>query len=456
MAGPINFETGDFDPGSFRDPASRVVLRDGVVARALTEHGRSDWDALAKSGLLEAWQGRLVSTELASDGRTLVHEKIPFWTYPYEWSFAMLKRAALFHLELNLAALERGLDLKDATPYNIQFVGQQPVFVDLGSFRPYRQGDPWIGYGQFCRLFLYPLLIQSYAGISFQPLLRGSLEGVDPETANAMLRGQKLRPGVALDVALQARTQRKTSTNRDVRGELGAAGFKPEMITANLKRLTGIVSRLEWSPDGSTWAGYTDCAHVASQRQAKADFVSVALGERRRQLVWDLGANDGHFSRLAAEQADLVLAADADHLVIDRLYADLVKNGPGNVLPIVFDLSNPSPGLGWRGRERRRLEDRGQPDLVLLLAVMHHLVVAGNLPLAEVVSWLDSLRSEVVFEWVPPTDPMAKTLSINKRAGEIHPDYNEESLRTLLDSHFSTHAEKELEGRRILFHLVPR
>lgn len=445
----------DFDPGSFRDPASRVFLRDGVIKRALTEQGRSDWDALSKSGLLEDWHGRLVSTELATDGETLVHDKIELWTYPYEWSFSMLKRAALFHLELNLAALERGLDLKDATPYNIQFVGQEPRFVDLGSFRPYRPGDPWIGYGQFCRMFLYPLLIQAYTGISFQPLLRGSLDGVDPDTANAMLKGQKLRPGVALDVALQARAQRKTTSNRDVRGELGAAGFKPEMITANLRRLVGIVSRLEWSPDSSTWAGYAECSHVATQRQAKADFVTVALGEGSRHLVWDLGANDGYFSRLAAEQASLVLAADADHLVVDRLYRDLVKNGPRNVLPIVFDLANPSPGLGWRGRERRRLEDRGQPDLVLFLAVMHHLVVAGNLPLSEVVSWLASLHSEVVFEWVPPTDPMAKTLAINKRAGEIHPDYNEESLRTLLDSNFTTQAAKELEGR-ILFHLIPR
>ena len=444
----------DFDPGSFRDPASRVFSRDGVVKRALTEQGRSDWDALSKSGLLDDWQGRLVSTELAADGQTLVHDKIELWTYPYEWSFSMLKRAALFHLELNLAALERGLDLKDATPYNIQFVGLEPSFVDLGSFRPYRPGDPWIGYGQFCRMFLYPLLIQAYAGISFQPLLRGSLDGVDPDTANAMLKGQKLRPGVALDVALQARAQRKTTSNRDVRGELGAAGFKPEMITANLRRLVGIVSRLEWSPDSSTWAGYAECSHVATQRQAKADFVTVALRERSRHLVWDLGANDGYFSRLAAEQASLVLAADADHLVVDRLYRDLVKNGPRNVLPIVFDLANPSPGLGWRGRERRRLEDRGQPDLVLFLAVMHHLVVAGNLPLSEVVSWLASLHSEVVFEWVPPTDPMAKTLAINKRAGEIHPDYNERSLRTLLDSNFTTQAEKELEGR-ILFHLIP-
>ena len=443
-----------FDPGSFRDPASRVVLRNGAVERLLTTQGRDDWEALAASGLLEAWKGRLVATELGED-LTLVHERMPFWTYPYEWSFGMLKRAALFHLELNQAALASGLDLKDATPYNIQFRGREPIFVDLGSFRAYRPGEPWIGYGQFCRLFLYPLLIQAYSGIAFQPLLRGDLEGIDPETANAMLKGQKLRPGVALDVTMQARAQRRVDAERDVRHELSSAGFKPEMIAANQKRLHGVISRLEWKPETSAWSGYAQCDHVASQRQAKTEFVESVLRDRPRSLVWDLGANDGHFSRLAASHADLVLAADADQLVIDRLYRDLVENGPDNILPLVFDLSNPSPGLGWRGRERQRLEDRGKPDLILLLAVIHHLVVAGNLPLSEVMDWLASLRSEIIFEWVPPNDPLAKRLAINKRANEIHGDYNEASLRALLASNFAVQTEKSWEGR-ILFHVLPR
>jgi hypothetical protein len=258
-----------------------------------------------------------------------------------------------------------------------------------------------------------------------------------------------------LDVAMQARAQRNTSSDRDVRQELSSAGFKPEMIKANLKRLAGIISGLDWSPQSSTWSEYAQCDHVVTQRQAKSDFVTGALSEGRRHLVWDLGANDGHFSRLASRFADLVIAADADQLVVDRLFAELSAEGPKNILPLLFDLSNPSPGLGWRGRERRPLEERGRPDLVLMLAVLHHLVVAGNLPLSEVVDWLASLRSEIILEWVPPTDPMAKRLAVNKREGEIHSDYNEESLRSLLADRFSTNAEKELEGR-ILFHLSPR
>lgn len=451
-----NPDSGDarFDSGSFRDPASRVRWRGDRVERVLTAQGLADWKALLESGLLEAEHRRLIPTESDIDDALLRHERIPIWTYPYEWSFGMLKAAALLQLELIESALDRGLTLKDATPYNIQFRGVEPVFVDIGSFRPYEQGEPWLGYGQFCRMFLYPLMVQAHAGIPFRPLLRGSLDGIDPEIAQAMLRGNRLKSGVLLDVVMQARAQRKTA-GRDVRRELSEAGFRPEMIKANLARLHRIVGDLDWVPGESTWSGYSECAHVGTQREPKADFVRRIAAQKQRVTTWDLGANDGYFSRLVAPHSDWVLAADADELVIDRLFQSLAESETKNVLPIVFDLSDPSPGLGWRGRERKRLDERGRPDLVLLLAVVHHLVVSGNLPLTEVIDWLRSLSSEVVFEWVPPTDPMARRLALNKRPGEIHVDYDETTLRQAFENRFDIASESALEGR-ILFHLVPR
>lgn len=443
-----------FDTGSFRDPASRVRWRGDQVERVLSPQGLADWKALSESGLLEAEHGRLILTEPDVDDALLRHERIPIWTYPYEWSFGMLKAAALLQLELIESALDRGLTLKDATPYNIQFRGVDPVFVDIGSFRPYEQGEPWLGYGQFCRLFLYPLMVQAHAGIPFRPLLRGSLDGIDPDVARAMLRGHRFKSGVLLDVVMQARAQRKTA-GRDVRQELSEAGFRPEMIKANLTRLHRIVAGLDWDPVGSTWSDYSECAHVGTQREPKADFVRQIAAQKQRSVTWDLGANDGYFSRLTAPHSSWVVAADADELVIDRLFRGLLRSETKNVLPMVFDLSDPSPGLGWRGRERKRLDERGRPDLVLLLAVVHHLVVSGNLPLTEVIDWLRSLSSEVVFEWVPPTDPMARKLALNKRAGEIHVDYDESTLRRAIDQRFDIATESALEGR-ILFHLVPR
>ncbi|MGQ0849690.1 MAG: methyltransferase [Actinomycetota bacterium] len=448
-----------FDPGSFRDPASRVGYEGNLVQRILTEQGQAHWAALERSRLFREWtaSGGLIGTHADPvNVGVLNHDRIPFWSYPYEWSFSMLREAARLQLDILQAALADGLTLKDSTPYNIQFRGIRPVFIDIGSFRPYSDGEPWLGYGQFCRQFLYPIMIQAHAGIPFQPWLRGSLDGIDPEHARRVLGGpRRLRPGVTVDVVLQARATRRTASDRDLRGELTAAGFKPEMITANVRRLRRVIDQTEWSPSTSTWSEYAACGHVGKQRTAKAEFVQRVIGDRRRRLIWDLGANDGYFSRLVAPMADLVVAADADDVVVDQLFRSLQQDGPGNILPLVFDLSDPSPGLGWRGRERRRFEDRAHPDLVLLLAIVHHLVIAGNLPIEEIIEWLASLQTEVVFEWVPPEDAMARRLMVSKRPEEIHPDYREGTFRSLLKGRFEVANETRIEGRTLL-HLIPR
>lgn len=451
---------GSFDPGSFRDPASRVFYRGAGVFRALSDRAAEDWESLAGTGFFKEWvdAGKIVGTRpVHDDGHLLLeHQRIPVWTYPYEWSFSMLKTAAMLHLDLLDAALDEGMTIKDATPYNVQFIGPDPLFVDVGSFRRYQEGEPWLGYGQFCRQFLYPLMLRAHAGIDFQPLLRGSLDGIAPAEARAVLRGTRVwRSGVMMDVVLQARADRAMAgSRRDVRRELGSAGFNPEMIKANTARLRKVIAKTTWEPAASTWSDYAECGHVATQRAIKQRLVSAVVGRRHHRIIWDLGANDGFFSKLAAREADSVIAIDADQLVVDRLFLELAARGPRNVLPMVFDLSDPSPGLGWRGRERRPLEVRAQPDLVLFLAVIHHLVIAGNVPLTEVVDWLRSLDAEVVFEWVPPDDPMAEQLAVNKREGEIHADYREDELRRLLTGRFAIAADEPLENRRLL-HLVP-
>jgi hypothetical protein len=171
--------------------------------------------------------------------------------------------------------------------------------------------------------------------------------------------------------------------------------------------------------------------------------------------VWDLGANDGHFSRLFQGHADTVVAIDGDEVVVDRLYQGLRETSAVGVLPLVMNIADPSPGLGWRGRERQRLEDRGTPDLALMLAVIHHLVVASNIPLVEVVDWMASLGCEVVFEWVPPDDAMVGALTINKTNREIHADYREDVFRASIEERFDV-AQETPVANRVLFHLRPR
>ncbi len=294
-----------FDPGSFRDPASRVFHRGDRVFRSLSDEGLADWHTLQQSDLFREWSesGQLIGTRpSSSDDHVLSHDKIPFWSYPYEWSFSMLKSAASMHLRLLEDALTEGLTLKDATPYNVQFIGSKPVFVDIGSFTKYEPGEPWIGYRQFCRQFLYPLMMRAHADVPFQPLLRGSLDGIPAETARSLLRGRRAtKPGVAADVMLQSRAEKSMSdSSRNVRSEMSTAGFSAELILTNVRRLQKVVEKTTWDPGESTWSEYAGCEHVATQRGPKEEFVKRVSGQKHRQLVWDFGANDAYFSKSVA------------------------------------------------------------------------------------------------------------------------------------------------------------
>ena len=303
-------ETVALDPGSFRDPESRVLVGADGVYRVLSERGREDWRALAESATFARFTeaGSLVATEecdaaaipagFASNGGAgaalesaldggvagvLRHERIPFVSYPYEWSFAMLRDAALLQLDLLLSALDDGLILKDASPYNVQWRGARPAFVDIGSFERAREGEPWAGYRQFCSLNLNPLLLQAYKGIPFQPWLRGSIDGIPPADADRCFSlRDHFRRGVLTHVHLHARLERRNAARAgaEVKRELRDASFKTELIKANASRLRKLVARLDWRPGTSTWSGYRDAnTYTEATAQRKAAFVAGAVRE---------------------------------------------------------------------------------------------------------------------------------------------------------------------------------
>ncbi len=460
-----------FDTGSFRDPDTRVFYYNGAVFRCLTARGLEDWERLATTDFHARLMAdrRLIPTRLVSDIKSLPplasrwvavleHERVPVVSYPYEWSFGMLKDAALLQLDVTRAALDEEMTLKDATSFNVQWRGAHPTFIDIGSFTAYVAGEPWAGYRQFCETFLYPLLLQAYRNVPFQPWLRGSLDGITAEHCRALLSGRHLlRRGVLAHVYLQAQAQaRYEDTAGDVRQELRAAGFGAALIKHNIDRLRRTVERLSWEPGRSTWSEYQrEHSYDDADLQRKAGFVERILAARRWPLVWDLGCNTGRYSRLAAKHADYVLALDADHLVVERLYRALDADGPANVLPLLADIANPSPGLGWRGRERLLLGDRGAPALILCLALMHHLVIGRNIPLDDFVDWLAQFGAEVILEFVGRSDPMVERLLRNRRDQEF--DYSEASVRAVLERHFSAVSRETLaSGTRTLYHCRPR
>jgi hypothetical protein len=370
----------------------------------------------------------------------------------------MLKDAALLQLELNRRALRAGLALKDATPYNVQWRGTRPVFIDVGSFERLRRDEPWAGYRQFCMLFLYPLMLQAYRDLPYHAALRGSLDGIAPAEARALLAGERFRKGVLSNVLAHARLESRYAGAEGgaVKRDLKRAGFNEELLAANFAKLEKLVRKLEWEPGETVWTGYgEDNTYDAAAAEAKAAFVREAAARRRSALTWDAGCNDGRYARVAAESADLVVAFDADHATVEALYLRLREERREDVLPLVMSVTDPSPDRGWRGRERASLERRGTPELVLCLALVHHVCIAGNVPVRELLDWLAALGARLVIEFPDRSDPMVQRLLGGKRAGS-NPDYERDTFERALEERFTVGRSAAVTGTRTLYEAQPR
>ena len=458
----------NFDAGSFRDRSSRVFLHEDRVFRTLNAESLSAWQRVSVEPFFRqaVTSKQIVETRELSPAEVaefpfptevvgiLEHERIPFITYPYEWSFSMLREAALLHLRILTNSIRSGLILKDASPYNVQFRGGQPVFIDLGSFTNYAPGEPWVAYRQFCELMLFPLLLQAYRGVHFQPILRGQLEGISARQFLQWIRWRDLfRPGVFTNGWLQAKLEQKTqSLSTSTVRDLKSSGFHSSIIEQMLQKLTRLVERLEWTPERTQWTNYDDTLpHVAEDRQFKSEFVRKVCRTRHRNLIWDLGCNDGRYSTIASEFATTVVAMDQDHACVDQLYK---SSASSNILPICMELANTSPAQGWRGRERKRIEDRGRPEIVFCLGLIHHLVLAANIPLPEVVDWLAGFGAEIVLEFPSKKDAMVRALLRNKR--DQYADYSQDLLELELTKHFEIRLKDSLpSGERTLYHAIP-
>jgi hypothetical protein len=463
------------DPGSFRDPTGRVAISDDRVLRLLGERGAADARmALGTPSVRAAVEcGDVISSRWAAAGSgydplvggapvaaVLEHPRLPFIAYPYEWTFAMLKDAALLTLRLLHETAADGVSLKDATPYNVQFRGTRPVFIDVGSFEPATESDPWFGRQQFYQLFLYPLMLQAYARADFQPWLRGSLEGITAPELDGILAGARARRrrGRLVHVKTHAAAARHARARTEaVEAESRRRGFSRELLLAQWKSLDRLVRSLDWQLAGSAWSEYGARGHYAdAELTAKERFVAGVAATRRRALAYDLGANDGRFSRIAAAHCDYVVAADADRLVVDRLYRELRDAGEERIQPLAIDLADPSPGLGWGGAERASFADRGRPDLILYLAVVHHLAIGRNVPVELQLDALARLGGEVVFEFPTEDDAKVKELLLQKRAG-LFEGYRLDRVDAVLADRFDVRSREVLErGTRVLYHLGPR
>jgi SAM-dependent methyltransferase len=421
--------------GSFRDRAGFVFERDGVLYRQVNRSFADTWDAVVGSGLYDALhaQGLLVAhdvvdTSIGTDDAHVVirPDRIPFVSFPYEWSPGQLRDAALLTLRIQDIAIEHGMTLRDASAYNVQLRRGRPVFIDTLSFAPWEEGTPWVAYGQFCEQFLAPLVLQTRVDHRLRRLLVADVGGVPLDLAAALApSGTKLKPGLLTHLHMHARARSGREVDPDEKRK--QARFSRNAMIGLIRGLRKSVEGLTWDPSGTTWADYDETAqHYDDQaRRAKTHAVKDAIDRVEPGLVWDLGANTGRFASLAAKAGATAIAFDLDAGAVERGWQRVSADPPttGDVLPLVLDLANPSPALGWAQAERPSLKDRGPADLVLALALVHHLAIGNNVPLPDVVAYLASLGRHLLVEWVPRSDSKVRVLLATRE--DVFDDYTE-------------------------------
>ena len=429
-----------FDPGSFRDPSGRILHADGRVLRAVFGAGAANFEKARAAGVYDRAieRGRLVAmTELepkpfpgsdAAPCHLLEHPRIPFVSYPYEWTFSAWKAAALLHLDFHLDLLEDGFTLSDATAYNVQFDGTRPLFIDHLSVVPYEDGALWNGQRQFAMQFLGPLLLWAKRGIAPNAWFRGGGEGIAPEDLAALLRlRDKLSFTVLAHIVGPGIVHKRRIAKGAEAGAAGTARLPKRNLVAMLTTLRDYMAGLRLPGERTIWSDYAgNNSYEEAQRAAKHDFVARAVASAQPRLVFDVGCNSGDFSRTALDNgADSVVGFDFDFGALERAFERFDREG-ARMLPLWLDATNPSPAQGWAGAERKSLAQRADADLLLALALIHHLAIARNVPLDMAVAWLMSMAPSGIIEFPSKRDPMVQQL-LRGRA-DIFPDYTEEAF----------------------------
>jgi len=430
--------------GSFRDPSGFLFAQSDVLYRQVNEVYRDDYDLLMSSGLY---------TRLVEEGFLVPHEEMPadhadsppaykiirpevveFISYPYEWCFSQLRDAALLTLAIQKIALEHGMTLKDASAYNIQFHQGRAVFIDTLSFEKYQEGSPWAAYRQFCQHFLAPLALMRYRDIRLNQLLRIYMDGVPLDMASALLPlTTRFRFSLYVHIHLHARTQKKYESKAVAKSKLT---MKRTWLLGLIDSLESCTRKLKWRPGGTEWADYYEDTNYDSQAiEDKKTIVGRFLDQAGPQSVWDLGANTGMFSLVAGQRGLPTVSFDIDPAAVEKNYIRCRQAKDPHILPLVLDLTNPSGGIGWANTERMALERRGPVDTIMALALVHHLAISNNLPLAKIAAYFQRMCRTLIIEFVPKDDSQAQRLLASRE--DVFPDYTQEGFEAAFAPYFS-------------------
>lgn len=449
--------------GSFRDPGGFLFRHGGVLYRQVNRSSAADLRLLHGSGLYELLVGkglliphREAPAELATGpdaACVIAPEPVAFVSHPYEWCFSQLQDAALATLRIQKLALGRGMVLKDASAYNIQFHRGRPVLIDTLSLAAYREGEPWVAYRQFCQHFLAPLALMAKVDVRLLSLLRTHIDGVPLDLAARLLpRRTLLVPGLLMHLHLHAASQRRHADRQ------GAARPRPvsrQALLGIVGSLRAAVRKLAWRPAGTEWGDYYAATNYSDEAaRAKAALVDAFLERAAPDTVWDLGANDGTFSRLAAARGIPTVAADVDPAAVEHNWRQVKARGEERLLPLLQDLTNPSPDQGWDHAERASLRARGPAGCVLALALVHHLAISNNVPLDRLASFLAGVGRTLIVEFVPKDDSQVRRLLATRE--DVFPDYGPAGFEAAFAARFAIEARERIPGSERTLYLMRR
>jgi len=450
--------------GSFRDPSGSVYLDDGVLYREVSLGYKGNYDLFLSSGLYE---------ELASSGLLIPHletnnaeekvykiikpKAVPFISYPYEWCFSQLKEAALLTLKIQKLALRRGMSLKDCSAYNIQFIGPKPVFIDTLSFEKYVKNTPWVAYRQFCQHFIAPLALMGFVDVRLNQLLKSYIDGLPLDLADSLLPlSKKLNINLFLHIHLHAKAQKYGAGLRSLNNNGKSGNFSLSSFYGLIDSLESLVRRIKWNQGKTRWSSYyvKQESYSSEAMKHKKRIVDEFIEKTRPRIIWDLGANTGVFSRIASGKGIYTLSCDIDPVCVEKSYLASVENKEDNILSLLLDVSNLSPGIGWENRERASFVDRGPADLVIGLALIHHLAIANNLPLDKVSSFFSKICKVLIIEFVPKDDEMAGVLLAGRN--DIFKNYTQECFETAFMGDFIIEQAVKINDSKRTLYLMRR
>lgn len=449
---------------TFRDPAGQLVLTGSHALRRIRPSAVEESQAFLASPLRATLEhsGDLIPTEIVesrnvsqsgSDELWLRHPRVDPISYPWEWAPAQWRAAAELTLRVAGKAIDAGWTLKDATPLNVLFAGARPVFVDVLSFeRRDPQSTVWLAYGQFVRTFLLPLVARKYLSWPLEATLFWR-DGYEPTAIfRALPRLQRFNPSLLDVVTLATLFEGKGGGSQKAKPSSTNPDLAAHILHKRLARLGKQIRHAAGNENSSQWSRYTQTAshYQAADIEYKQQFVRAVLEQRRPARVLDIGANTGTYSLMAAEAGAEVVSLDNDTAALEQLWRNAAAQQKP-VTALVANIARPTPAAGWKNREHLSLLDRltGKFDLVLMLAVIHHLILREQLPLAHIAELCAGLTQRwLVLEWVPPSDPMYREWLRGRDA--LYGHLSEEDLKQAFAPYFRVSERRALDNERVL------